>query len=275
MKVKWAASGVLNANGKSLEYQCFGPRPQDESTNDAPTLVMLHEGLGCNRLWRDFPVRLSEVTGCGVFTYSRAGYGQSDPVELPRPLDYMTREAVNVLPVVLQSIGAQTVVLVGHSDGATIAAVHAGSAPGTNVVGVVLIAPHFFTESFALQAIADTRTAYDHGDLRDRLGKYHRDPDNAFRGWSDSWLDPEFTNWNVEAILKNINVPVLAIQGREDPYGSLAQIDALVSGVAKAPVSRLILEKCQHAPHLEHESVVIDAISEFLRSLRATQSSFC
>ncbi len=268
MKAPWTTEGTVETNGKTLEYHCVGPPP-----SEAPTLVLLHEGLGCTRLWRDVPTALSNATGFGVFAYSRAGYGQSDLTELPRPLDYMTREAVEVLPEVLDAIGVHSTVLLGHSDGATIAAIHAGKVDDPRITGIVLLAPHFFTEAAGLAEIAKARDAFETGDLRARLGKYHRDPDNAFRGWNDAWLDPGFEAWNVAGILNQIRVPVLAIQGREDPYGSLAQIDAVAHRVCQAPVSTLILDGCRHAPHLEQGPAVVAAIAAFCASLEPRQTT--
>merc|ERR1711991_659934 len=154
--MEWSPSGFLTAGGKRLEYACFGPPP-----DQAPTIVLLHEGMGCVALWRDFPKRLKTVSNKGVFAYSRAGYGQSDPVALPRPLDYMTREAVETLPEVLDMIGARDAILLGHSDGATISAIYAGTVSDSRVKGVILMAPHFFTEPEGLESIAQAKTAYE------------------------------------------------------------------------------------------------------------------
>lgn len=271
MSAPWVSAGSLSADGKTLEYACFGPPP-----SEAPTLVLLHEGLGCIRLWREFPRALVNATGFGVFTYSRAGYGQSDPAVLPRPLNYMTQEASEVLPEVLGSIGVEDAVLLGHSDGATIAAIYAGASAGasagavadSSMAGVVLIAPHFFTEAAGLAEIAVAREAFETKGLRERLAKYHRDPDNAFRGWNNAWLDPEFEAWNVAAVLPEIRVPVLAIQGGDDPYGTLAQIDAITHRVRHAPVSTLILNECKHAPHLEKGPAVVSAVAAFCQQLQ-------
>ena len=260
MSVPWTEKGFLVVGDHSLEYACFGPSPEK-----AATLVLLHEGLGCTQLWRGFPSELAAATGCSVFAYSRAGYGHSDPVKLPRPLDYMTREAVDVLPEILRLAGIQRAVIVGHSDGATIAALYAGSVVNQHIDGIVLMAPHFFTEPAGLVEIARAQDIYNQGELREKLGKYHRDPDNAFRGWNDAWLDPEFVQWNVAGVLDNICVPVLAIQGRDDPYGTLDQIDAVTQGVHHAPVSTLILEGCGHAPHLEKSDQVVEAIASFTK----------
>lgn len=253
--------------GTALEYTCVGPPP-----GEAPTLVLLHEGLGCARLWRDVPTALGNATGFGVFAYSRAGYGQSEPVELPRPLDYLTREAVDVLPEVLDAIGVQYAVVLGHSDGATIAAIHAGKIADSRVMGVVLIAPHFFTEPTCLLEIAKARDAYENTDLRERLGKYHLHPDNAFHGWNDTWLNPDFQAWNVAETLDDIRVPVFAIQGRDDHYGTLAQIDVVSLRVQRAPVATLILNDCKHVPHLEHGPTVVAAVAAFCDQARRNAS---
>lgn len=263
MSAPWVEQGTLIAAGKALEYRCYGSPP-----TDAPTFVLLHEGLGCVQLWRDFPAKLAQATGFGVFVYSRAGYGRSESVELPRPLDYMTIEATEVLPVVLDAINTPSVILLGHSDGATIAAIYAGQVIDDRVVGVVLFAPHFFTEHNGLLAIANARDSYDSGDLREKLGKYHDNPDNAFRGWNDSWLSPKFKAWDVRDVLDDIRVPVFTVQGEDDPYGTLYQIDVVKQRVSLSVVTSLILANCQHAPHLEHSDEVISAVASFGASLQ-------
>ena len=267
MTFEWTSAGFLDAGGKKLEYACFGPPP-----SEAPTLVLLHEGLGSAALWRDFPKELASASGFGVFAYSRAGYGWSDPAELPRSLDYMTREAVDVLPQVLDAIGFVRGVLVGHSDGATIAAIYAGSVSDHRVRGLVLMAPHFFTEPKGLTAIAAARTTYDAGDLRTRMAKYHRNPDNAFLGWCDSWLHPDFQSWNVSDVIDYFRVPVLAIQGRDDEYGTLAQIDELTNR-SYAPVETLILDECRHAPFLERPKSVVHEIAAFCARLKRIEAA--
>ncbi len=252
----WSA-GRLEADGKMLDYACWGPPPQD-----APTLVLLHEGLGCVALWRDVPARLAAATGLGVVAYSRAGYGQSDPADLPRPLDYMTREAVAVLPQVLDALGVGSVVLVGHSDGATIAAIYAGRVRDDRLRALMLIAPHFFTEESGLAEIAAARDAYRTAGIRKRMAKYHRDPDNAFFGWNDAWLDDGFKAWNVAGVIDGWSVPCLAVQGAADQYGTLAQIRE-IERRSPEPVDVRVVDGARHAPHLEAPDTVLPVIAGF------------
>ena len=261
MTAEWTRTGFLTAGEKSLEYACWGPAP-----SEAPTLVLLHEGLGCTALWRDFPEKLVKATGYGVFAYSRAGYGKSDLADLPRPLDYMTREAIDVLPEVLSEIGFKRGVLAGHSDGATIAAIYAGSIPDMRVRGIITMAPHFFTEEMGLTEIAAAKKAFESSTLMERMAKYHADPEHTFRGWNDSWLHPEFKSWNVSEVIDYIRVPVLAIQGVDDQYGTLAQIDELEDR-CYAPVDQLILNGCRHAPFLDQPEKVLSEISDYCARL--------
>ena len=217
MSFRWieGAAGEVSACGQHLEAVAYGPPP-----DRAPTIVMLHEGLGCVALWRDFPQKLAAASGHGVFAYSRAGYGGSDPVDLPRPLDYMTREAQFSLPTVLDAIGFERGILLGHSDGASIAAIYAGEHADVRIKGLVLMAPHLFTEEMGLASIAEARHAYETGDLRAKLAKYHAHVDCAFRGWNDAWLDPGFKAWNIEDTVSRWRVPALVIQGADDQYGT-------------------------------------------------------
>lgn len=260
-------TAYLEAGGKRLEYRCWGPAP-----DAAPSIVMLHEGLGCLTLWRDFPEKLAEATGWGVMAYSRAGYGQSDLADLPRPLDYMTREAHDVLPQVLDATGFRNGILLGHSDGATIAAEYAGGVEDFRVRGLVLMAPHFFTEAMGLAEIARAREAFETGDLRARMARYHRDPDHTFRGWNDSWLDPAFKDWNVAEAIDYLRIPVLAVQGRDDPYGTLAQIEELETR-AYSPVEVEILDGCGHAPHLEKPAETLASVAEFCARLERIEAA--
>jgi pimeloyl-ACP methyl ester carboxylesterase len=261
----WAEAphGAVVVDGKRLEAAAFGPPPEA-----APTLVLLHEGLGCVALWRDFPERLAESTGFGVFVYSRAGYGRSDPVDLPRPLDYMTHEAHMSLPTVLGAIGFREGVLVGHSDGASIAAINAGSCVDERVKGLVLMAPHLFAEAPGLHSILDAKRAYEAGDLRAKLAKYHAHVDCAFRGWNGAWLAPAFQTWSIEKFVDRWRTPALLIQGAGDQYGTLAQIRAIETRT-RAPVESLILPDCRHSPHLEKPQETLDAVAKFCARLFA------
>ena len=182
-----ADQGFLELGDQRLEYRMIGPRP-----HAAPTIVLLHEGLGSVAIWGDFPDQLAAATGAGVFAYSRAGYGRSSPSTLPRPVSFMHDEAREVLPRVLDAIGFRRGSLVGHSDGASIATIYAGSVQDHRVRGLVLMAPHFFTEDMGVAEIARAKGAFEQGDLRSKLARLHADVDNAFRGWCDAWLDPDF-----------------------------------------------------------------------------------
>ena len=263
MTFSWSATAgqKLTAQGVSLEYACWGPPP-----GQATTLVLLHEGLGSVAQWKDLPEELAQVTGLGVLAFSRAGYGASDPVALPRPLDYMTREAEDVLSGVLDAAGIQHCILLGHSDGGTIATIYAGSVSDMRVRGLILIAPHFFTEPQGLAAIRAAGQAYQTADLRQRLAKYHTHVDVAFNGWHDASTDPGFAAWNVADAIDHLRIPVLAIQGTDDPYGSLAQIAEIETRIY-SPVESLILEGCGHAPHIERRQATLAGIVEFCARL--------
>ncbi|HTI82942.1 MAG TPA: alpha/beta hydrolase [Acetobacteraceae bacterium] len=244
---------------RSLEAKWWGPGP-----DEAPTLVLLHEGLGCVALWRDFPEALVEATGCGVFAYSRFGYGGSDPVPLPRPMTYMHDEALSVLPLVLDAAGVRRAILIGHSDGGSIAAIHAGAVHDPRVLGVVMLAAHFFVEDLNIASIRAIRQTYEESDLRVRLARYHRDVDVAFRGWNDAWLDPGFRAFDITDQVACIRVPVLALQGGEDPYGSDAQL-RMLERAARCDVETRLIGGARHSPHLEARQATMDAIVPFVR----------
>ena len=267
-ELDWSASPTkpLVIDGITLEYQCYGPGP-----DKAATIVMLHEGLGCAALWRDFPAQVAARTGLGVLVFSRQGYGQSDPAVLPRPLDYMTREAVDVLPHVLDLAGVRRCILLGHSDGATIAAIYAGSVEDFRVRGLILMAPHFFTEEMGLTEIAKAKEVFETTDMKAKMGKYHKDPENAFRGWNDAWLDPGFKAWNVAEVIDYLRIPSMAIQGRDDQYGTLAQIEELETR-SYAPVDVVVLDDCKHAPHLEQPARTLEAVAEFAARLERIEA---
>lgn len=248
-------------DGVQLEYRMIGPRPQD-----APTLVMLHEGLGCVGLWGDFPERIAAATGAGVFVYSRAGYGRSSPASLPRPLTFMHDEAKAVLPRLLDAIDFHRGLLLGHSDGASIATIYAGSVQDHRVRGLILIAPHFITEDAGIAEIARARDAYESGDLRTKLARWHADVDNAFRGWNDAWLDPGFRSWEITTELAYIRVPVLIVQGEDDQYGTALQITT-AERECYCPVEVAMLPGVRHAPHREAPEVLLKMASDFANRL--------
>ena len=228
----------------------------------APTLVFLHEGLGSVALWKDFPARVADATGCPVLVYSRAGYGRSSPAPLPRAPDYMHVEALTVLPALLDRLGIADPVLVGHSDGASIALLHAGSG-SRPVRALVALAPHVFVEDMSIASIDEVRRQYETTDLREKLARRHADPDAAFRGWNDIWLAPAFRSWNIEACLPGVRCPLLMIQGRDDEYGSAAQLDAIERQVG-GKVARIELADCRHSPHRDQPEATLAAIADFV-----------
>jgi pimeloyl-ACP methyl ester carboxylesterase len=250
--------GHLAIGGASLEYRMIGPRP-----DAAPTIVMLHEGLGSVSTWGEFPQKLAERTDAGVFVYSRAGYGKSSTIVLPRPLDYMQREGSEVLPALLDAIGFKRGILLGHSDGASIAAYYAGSHQDHRMRGLILMAPHFFTEAEGLAEIRNARAAYETTDLRARLARHHANVDAAFRGWNEAWLDPQFTTaFDITEALAYIRVPILLLQGADDRYGTLAQVRA-AQEECYCPVDTLVMPGTGHAPHREKPEETLGAIAAF------------
>jgi pimeloyl-ACP methyl ester carboxylesterase len=252
-----APSGFLRIGDADLEYRMIGPSPEQ-----APTIVMLHEGLGSAALWGDFPQQLQEATGAGVFVYSRAGYGASSPVTLPRPLDYMHKEALEVLPKLLEAIGFRRGILVGHSDGASIAAIYGGGLQDHRLCALGLIAPHFIVEDVSVASIAEIKTAYETADLRTKLARWHNDVDNAFYGWNGAWLDPKFRQWDISDYLAYIRVPVAIIQGADDQYGTIRQVE-IAQEECYCPVDVTLLEGAGHSPHREASAATLNAISEF------------
>jgi pimeloyl-ACP methyl ester carboxylesterase len=310
-------AGTLRVSGGMLETGWWGPGPEE-----APTLVLLHEGLGCVALWRDVPERLAEATGWGVFAYSRFGYGGSDTTVLPRPMTYMHHEGQVVLPEVLRAAGIRQAVLVGHSDGGSIAAIYAGtfgnvSGPGlgrscggasgkdvggrakprsrarspghdpkeepghdtkeepghdtergpADLLGLVTIAAHFFVEDLNVASIRRIGAEYETGDLRQRLGRYHRDVDTAFRGWNGAWLDPRFRAFDITALLPTIQVPILALQGANDPYGTDEQLRVFAAKV-RVPITPRLIRGAKHAPHLEVKDETVGLITDFIADLQ-------
>jgi pimeloyl-ACP methyl ester carboxylesterase len=252
------APSTVEVLGRGLEYRWIGPRP-----GEAPTIVFLHEGLGCLTMWRDFPDRLASAAGCGALVYSRPGYGASDPVRGPRAVAFMHEEALAVLPAVVRLFKLGEVVLFGHSDGASIAIIYAGSL--SPVRALVLEAPHVFVETVCTEKIARIAREYEATRLRERLARHHgANTDSMFRSWTDVWLRPEFRQWNIEEYLPAIESPMLVFQGKDDEYGTLRQVDTVVRQV-NGPAQSLVLPHCGHTPHSEKPAEVLEAASRFIR----------
>lgn len=241
-------------DGCPLEYRLSGD-------GQGPTLVFLHEGLGSMDLWREFPTDVARATGRAALVYSREGHGWSAPVRGARTLEFMHHEALMVLPHLLERLEISAPILIGHSDGASIALIYAGA--GCPVSGLVLLAPHVFVEAEAIAGIQLAREQFETTDLPQRMAKYHRDPEATFRAWNDIWLDPAFRNWNIEASLPGIECPVLLIQGNDDEYGTGAQLDAIEDGLAGS-VERLVLADCGHSPHISQPDLVVEATARFV-----------
>jgi pimeloyl-ACP methyl ester carboxylesterase len=252
---------MLKVGSSELEYRMIGPLP-----HEAPTLVLLHEGLGSVGQWGDFPDRLATATSAAVFVYSRAGYGQSSAVPLPRPLTYMHDEALEVLPKLLDAIGFRRGLLIGHSDGASIATIYAGSVQDHRIRGLSLIAPHFVVEDVSISSIAAAKQAYERTDLREKLARWHRDVDIAFRGWNEAWLDPQFRKWDISESLAYIRVPVQIVQGEADQYGTLRQVE-IAEEECYCPVDVMVLPGIGHAPQREAPNRTLIAVSDFVNRI--------
>jgi pimeloyl-ACP methyl ester carboxylesterase len=246
------------AAGRSLAYEWIG-----EARPGSPTLVFLHEGLGSIRQWRDFPAKVAATTGCRALVYDRYGYGESDVLAEPRrTVRFMHDEALYALPDLLRSLAVEKPILIGHSDGASIALIHAGA--GYDTLGVAAMAPHVFIEPVCLTSIEKAAQAFESTDLAGRLGRYHRDARKTFYGWADVWLDPEFKGWDIrDDYLPEIRCPVLAIQGYDDEYGTLAQLDEIARRV-KGPCELLKLENCGHAPFRDQAEKTLEAVVRFV-----------
>jgi len=247
--------------GGRIEYERIAGR------TPGATIVLLHEGLGSISMWRDFPRQVAQVTGHEVLVYSRHGYGRSAPLTAPRPVRFMHDEALVVLPALLDTLEIRRPILLGHSDGGSIAIIHAGGS-GREVAGLVLLAPHVMVEEISVASIAAARVAYTQGDLRARLARHHEDVDGAFRGWNDVWLRPEFRDWTIEEYLPRITCPVLAIQGEDDEYGTMEQVERIAHAVARAQI--LELADCGHSPHKDRAEEVLEAIRGFVEGVLMT-----
>lgn len=252
-------SSFVTVQGRKLEYRRIAPaRP------NTPTLVFLHEGLGSVSLWRDFPDRAARATGCGVVVYSRYGYGRSEILQGARKVDYMHREARDALPELIDKLGIRDPLLVGHSDGASIAIIYAGTHPGMR--GLILEAPHVFVEEISVTSIAAAKNAFATTEMPAKLARHHADPARTFFGWNDIWLHPDFLAWNIEEYLSAIACPTLVIQGLDDEYGTMRQLEAIERQM-KGRVERVTLEACGHSPHRDQPEATLEAMARFIRGI--------
>ncbi len=236
-----------------------------------PELVFLHEGLGSASHWKDFPALVSASTGCPVTVYSRYGSGDSDLLAEPRSLRYMHNEALATLPELLSTLHIKNPILIGHSDGASIAIIYSGA--HDRLRGAVLLAPHVFVEDLSVRSIAEAKVSFESTNLPELLGRYHRDPARTFWGWNDIWLHPDFRSWNIEEYLPRITCPILVIQGLDDQYGTMAQVEA-IHKQSGGPVDVLKLENCRHSPQRDQAKATLEAIIRFVDALcgnKATQ----
>jgi pimeloyl-ACP methyl ester carboxylesterase len=246
----------LTVDGRRLEYCWIGP-----AAAEAPTIVFLHEGLGSITQWKDFPTALCERVGCRGVVYNRRGYGASDPLDRLPP-EFMHHEALDVLPRVLDALQIERPVLFGHSDGGSIALIYGGSG-GPALSGLILEAAHVFVEDVTVRRIAELSASYRSTDLRARLERHHGpNLDQLFDEWTRTWLSPEFRGWNIEQYLRGIECPALVMQGRDDEYGTLKQVNAIAAAVPNAET--LVIDSCGHAPHIEQRDKVLEASAAFL-----------
>lgn len=267
MSISQSSGTVGNASpGRAFSQPAAGRMLEcvmlNEQAAAAPApLVFLHEGLGSVAMWRDFPSAVAEQTDRRALVYSRYGYGQSDVLKEPFDIGYMHHEGVTALPGLLDGLGLEVPILIGHSDGASIALLHAGLS-GRPVSGLVLMAPHVFVETISVTSIQKIGATFEESGLAEKLGRYHRDPVRTFFGWNDIWLHPAFRDWNIENCLSAIDCPVLLIQGEDDEYGTADQILAIEQGVS-GPCSTIMLPDCGHSPHRDQRDLVLAAIGEF------------
>ena len=251
----------VSIDGARLEYAWHGPPPAQ-----APTLVFLHEGLGSISQWRTFPAELCSRLACGALVYNRCGHGKSDPLTRPRSPGFMHDEAMTVLPQLLEVFEIRRPILVGHSDGASIALIHAGSGAG-DPFALILEAPHVFVEDVTVARIAELRDLYQTSNLRTKLARHHgANVDTLFQYWTDVWLRPEFRAWNIEDYLPDVKCPALIIQGKQDEYGTDRQVNTLVAALG-GRCEGIMLDHCGHAPHIDQRKTVEDIMARFVRGL--------
>ncbi len=252
----------VNVQGHSLEVMRIAGRSQ------SPELVFLHEGLGSVSHWRDFPARVAHDTGCPVTVYSRYGSGDSDVQMEDRSVRYMHDEALTTLPKLLAQLRIDDPILVGHSDGASIAIIHTGA--HDQVRGLVLLAPHVFVEDLSVASIAEAKVQFQTTDLPKKLTRHHRDAARTFWGWNNIWLHPDFRSWNIEEYLPRVTCPILVIQGLQDQYGTMAQVEAIQKHTGE-PVEVLALEDCRHSPQRDQAEKTLEGITTFVARIRGSK----
>ena len=251
----------ITIENKSIEILTVG-----DFNNKIPVIILLHEGLGSISMWKEIPRIIHKITKLNVLAYSRFGYGNSSSVDLPRPLNYMTIEAKIYLPLIIKKLKINKYFIVGHSDGATIAAIHCSLNINQNLQGAALLAPHFYIENENISAIKKTVIEYEKGQLKSKLSKYHKNVDNAFYGWCRVWLDNGFKNWNITNIIQNIEVPIIGIQGLNDPYGTINQLEVLKNKL-KVPFIKKTISNCGHNPFYKYERITIQYLNDFFKNL--------
>lgn len=257
--------GEVLVDGKRLETLWIEPADKHR-----PTIVMLHEGLGSVALWKNFPQRLASRTGCGILVYSRYGHGNSDQLLEKRPVEFMHHEGEVVLPELLEKLNIQRPILLGHSDGGSIALIFASKYPG-RPRALILEAPHVFVEDLSVASITEAKVTYLTTDLPRKLGRYHQHVDATFWGWNDIWLDPQFRSWNIEEYLPVIRCPILCIQGEEDEYGTIAQVKAIQARVPATEI--LMLPNCRHSPHRDQTDATLDCMAEFVARVAGSEEA--
>jgi len=251
--------GFLDLPPMRLEYRMIGPRP-----DVAPTIVMLHEGLGSVALWKHFPQKLAARTGCRVLVYSRYGHGSSDKLMEKRPVTFMHHEGEVVLPELLDKLGIARPILLGHSDGGSISLIFAGKYLD-RPRALILEAPHVFVEDLSVASITRAKVNYQTTDFPQKLGRYHAHVDETFWGWNNIWLDSEFRSWNIEEYLPAIRCPILCIQGEEDEYGTIEQVKAIQARVPSTEV--MMLPNCKHSPHRDQPDAALERMAEFVAAV--------